>query len=117
MGLRNLVSKESKHDEEARKAAKPLAKEFPWVAEVLGGLAANGDEPAVAPGTITIFFHDGRWRFSANVKSQEKTFIGDIADIVNLWQSINFAFAEGGVSSKRYSVQAKPFPINGEIPH
>lgn len=117
MGLRNLVSKESKHDEEARKAAKPLAKDYPWVAEILGGVEGKGDEQSIAPGTITIFFHDGRFRFSANVKSQEKTFIGDVADVVNLWQSINFAFADSNVSSKRYSVKENSSESNGKIPY
>lgn len=117
MGLRNLVSKETKHDEEARKAVKVLQKDFPWVAEILGGCPAQGDDPAISPGTITIFFHDGRFRFSANVKSQEKTFIGDVADILNLWGSVNFAFADSNVSSKRYSVPTSSTESKGNIPY
>jgi len=103
MGLKDLLQKEKDDGKIARKAVEKLKKDFPWVAEILGGSPANGDDVEVSPGTITIFFHDGKIRFSANVKSAQKTFIGDIGDVLNPWGSINSAFGVGDVSSKRYT--------------
>lgn len=102
-GLRDLLNKGRDNDAEAQKIVKPLAKEFPLVAELLGGMPEKGDQAAISPGTVTFFVHDGKMRFSANVKSAEKTFIGDVADILNPWGSINTALLTGDVSSKRYT--------------
>lgn len=102
-GLRDLLTKEKPNGEAARKLCKPLSKEFPFVAEILGGIEAKGDQIEVSNGTITFYVHDGKIRFSANVKSAEKTFIGDVADILNPWGSINTALQMGDVSSKRYT--------------
>jgi len=104
-GLRDLINGGKDHAAEALKAAKPLQKEYPIVAEILGGMPEKGDQPAVSSGTITFFVSDGRIRFSANVKSAEKTFIGDISDILNPWGSINSVMLVGDVSSKRYTDQ------------
>jgi len=102
-GLRDLLKGGKDHDAEAIEITKSLKKDFPFVAEVLGGCPATKTEEAVLSGTITIFIHEGKARFSVNVKSQGKTFIGDLADIANPWGSINSALAMGDVSSKRYS--------------
>lgn len=102
-GLRNLLNGAKDDEKSAKKVVKPLEKEFPLVAEILGGSPATEKEAAISPGTITIFIHGGKARFSANVKSAEITLIGDVADIVNLWGSINSAILVGDVSSKRYT--------------
>jgi len=102
-GLRDLLQKENRNGSHARKAVEALQKEYPLVAELLGGLEAKDGQPEVSPGTITIFVHEGKARFSINVKSAEKTFIGDLADVVNPWGSINSALMMGDVSSKRYT--------------
>lgn len=102
-GLRDLINGGKDHEAEAAKIAKPLAKEFPLVAEILGGLPEKGDQKAVSPGTITIFIHEGKARFSCNVKSAEKTFLGDLPDLLNPWGCINSALLLGDVSSKRYT--------------
>lgn len=102
-GLRDLLNKGKDHDAEAYKICEVLRQEFPLVAEILGGMPAEGTQPAVSPGTITFFVREGRVRFSANVKSQEKTFIGEIADALNPWGCVNTALLTGDVSSKRYT--------------
>lgn len=102
-GLRDLLNGGKDHEAEAQKIAKPLAKEYPFVAEILGGIPEKGDQKAVSGGTITFFIHEGKARFSANVKGAEKTFLGEIADILNPWGSINSAMLVGDVSSKRYT--------------
>lgn len=102
-GLRSVLKKENDHDAEAFKEAKVLAAKTPIVAEILGGSpAAKGEEP-IAPGTITFFFREGKWRFSANVKSASKTFIGDVGDILKPWESIEFAMSEGECRQRDYT--------------
>jgi len=102
-GLRSLINGGKDHDSEAQKLVKCLAKDFPLVAEILGGLPEKGEEGKVSPSAVTIFIHEGKARFSCNVKSAEKTLIGEIGDLVNLWGSINSALLTGQVSSKRYT--------------
>lgn len=104
-GLRQLLKKEDNLDEQALKAAKVLEKNWPIVAEILGGSAATKTEDAISPGTITFFFHDGKWRFSANVKSEKKTILGDVADITKPWESVNYAVSEGECRQKDYTGQ------------
>lgn len=101
--LWSLLNKGKDNGKNSRQLARPLIKDFPIVAEILGGLAAKGDQPEVAGGTITFFIHEGKIRFSANVKSAEQTLIGEVADILNPWGSINSACLVGDVSSKRYT--------------
>ena len=110
-GLRQLLKKEDNLDEQALKAAKVLEKSWPIVAEILGGSAATKTEDAISPGTITFFFHDGKWRFSANVKSEKKTIIGDVADIAKPWDSVNYAISEGECRQKEYTDR-----MNGSAP-
>jgi len=102
-GLRDLLNGEKDHGEEARKAVKAIAKDFPHVAEILGGLPAKDGKDAVSPSAITIWVQDGKARFSTNVKSASKTILGDVADIANPWASINCIIGTGEVSSKRYT--------------
>ena len=102
-GLRDLIKKETNRNAEARELAKPLEKDFPFVAELLGGIAAKGQSPEVPPSTITFFFHEGKIRFSTNVKGLGKTLIGDVADVTNPWGSINTALAMGECSQKDYT--------------
>lgn len=102
-GLRDLLNGGKDYEAEAQKIAKPLAKEYPLVAEILGGLPEKDGKPAVSAGTVTIFIHEGKARFSVNVKSAERTFIGDLPDLLNPWGCINSALLTGGVSSKRYT--------------
>lgn len=111
-GLRSLVTEETKNGAAARKIVEKLKDDYPWVAEILGGLEADGSQAEILPGTITIFIHEGKARFSVNVKSVEKTFIGEIGDVLNPWASINCALAMGDVSSKRYS--ARPASMTKE---
>jgi len=99
-GMRGLLFREKDVSGEARKVARPLAENFPFVFELLGGLEADGEEPEVSPGTVTIFIHEGKARFSANVKSLKKTFIGDVDDVVNPWAAINTALAMGDYNEK-----------------
>lgn len=102
-GLRDLLNGGKDHAGEALKIAKPLSKDYPIVAEILGGIPEKGDQRAVSGGTITFFIHEGKARFSVNVKGEEKTFLGEVADILNPWGSINSAMLVGDVSSKRYT--------------
>lgn len=104
-GLRDLINGGKDHDAESQKIVKCIAKEYPLVAEILGGLPEKGDEKKVSPSAITIFIHEGKARFSTNVKSAEQTFIGDLVDLENPWGSINTALLTGGVSSKRYTAR------------
>lgn len=113
--LRKLLKGGKDYEEEARKITKPLEKEFPLVAQILGGMPATKTDDAVSPGTITIFIYEGKARFSANVKSQEKTFIGDLEDITNPWGSINTAFLLGGISAKRYADRVSSLPKPGDM--
>lgn len=101
--MRDLLSKKKDPSVEAQKVVAPLREDYPYVAELLGGMAESGEQKAISPGTITLFVHEGKARFSANVKSEEVTFIGDLEDIVNPLGSINTALAMGDVSSKRYT--------------
>jgi len=110
-GLRDLINGGKDNDLEAQKVAKVLAKDYPLVAEILGGLSEKGDSPKVSPSAITIFIHEGKARFSTNVKSAERTLIGEIEDLENPWGSINTALLTGGVSSKRYTAR-----VNGMTP-
>lgn len=102
-GLRGLVFTGANGDEQAYKAAATLRKDFPTVAELLGGCPSEGELPAISPGAIVIHFHDGKWRFSCNVKSASLTFRGDIGDITNPWQSIELAFKTENVGKKAYT--------------
>jgi hypothetical protein len=113
-GMRSLLKNGKDYDEEARKIVKPLEKEFPLVAELLGGLPETKTDPAVSPGTVTIFIHEGKARFSINVKSASRTFIGDLADILNPWGAINTALLMGDVSSKRYTGQPASLAKEGD---
>lgn len=103
MGLRDLVKDTKDNGEKARKAVKTIAKDFPHVAEILGGLAAKDDQPEISPSAITIWITDGKARFSTNVKSASKTLLGEVADLANPWASINCILGTGEVSSKRYT--------------
>jgi len=98
--MRNLLFREKDLSAEARKVAAPLQENYPYVFELLGGLEKTATEDEVSPGTITVFIHEGKARFSANVKSLKTTLIGDVEDIVNLWGAINTALAMGEVKSK-----------------
>jgi len=104
-GLRDLLNGEKDHGEEARKAVKAISKDFPHVAEILGGLPEKDGKAAVSPSAITIWIQDGKARFSSNVKSASRTILGDIADLANPWGSINCILGTGEVSSKRYTEQ------------
>lgn len=102
-GLRDLLNGGKDYASEALRIAKPLAKDYPIVAEILGGLPEKGDQASVSAGTITFFIHEGKMRFSANVKGAEKTFIGEVGDPLNPWGCVNSAMLVGDVSSKRYT--------------
>lgn len=102
-GLRDILKAEKDNGCEARKAVKIIAKEFPHVAEILGGIQGKEGETEVSPSAITIWIQDGQARFSTNVKSMSRTIIGDVADLAKPWESINYAIGDGKVSSKRYS--------------
>jgi len=101
--LGKLIKKENNHDAEALKQAKVLVPKTPIVAEILGGAEGTKTEEPIAPGTITFFFRDGKWRFSANVKSASKTFIGDVGDILKPWESIELAMSEGECRQRDYT--------------
>jgi len=87
----------------ARKLVAELSNNCPLVADLLSGLPASNSGPEVPGGTITFSIREGKIRFSANVKGAEKTFFGDIEDILKPWESIESAFMVGAVSSKRYT--------------
>ena len=55
-GLRGLLKGGKDYEKEAQKIVQALKEEFPFVAEILGGLPADATNEAVAPGTITITF-------------------------------------------------------------
>lgn len=102
-GLRGLLKKDENHDEKAYKAAEVLRAKWPVIAEILGGTPAAGKEAAISPGTITLFVGDGQFRFSANVKSEKRTLIGDIADATSPFDSIEYALSEGLCRQKEYT--------------
>lgn len=116
-GLRSVLKKEVDYDAEAFKEAKVLATKTPIVAEILGGCPASRDGDAIAPGTVTFFFREGKWRFSANVKSASKTFMGDVGDILNPWESIEFAMSEGECRQRDYTAHKNGSnPEPGSVP-
>lgn len=102
-GLLDLLKQEKDNGNEARKACKTIAKDFPHVAEILGGIAGKEGQETVSPSAISIWIQDGQARFSTNVKSANRTIIGDIADLAKPWESINYAIGDGKVSSKRFT--------------
>jgi len=115
--MRDLLTRKKDPSIEAQKIVACLREDYPYVADLLGGMPEKGDQKAVSPGTITLFVHEGKARFSANVKSEELTFIGDVADIVNPLGSINTALAMGDVSSKRYTGQANSLGKAEDAPY
>jgi len=116
-GLRTLLNGGRDYEKAAQEAVEALKKEFPIVAEILGGLPATADSPAVAPGTVTIYVHEGRARFTINVKSYSQTLFGDVEDLVNIWGSINCALLTGAVSSKRFTERPSTSGNEADIPH
>lgn len=105
-GLRDFLKGEKDYDAEALKAAKVLQDKTPIVAEILGGAPATKTAEPIAPGTITIYFREGKWRFTANVKSASKSFIGDLTDILNPWVSIELAMSEGECRQRDYTAHS-----------
>lgn len=103
--LRYLCTGGQDEAEKAFKAADCFREEFPIVAELLGGIPATATEPAISAGAITFYIRGGRLQWSANCKSQEKTFYGEVADSLNPWASINTGVLLGEVSTKTYTPQ------------
>jgi len=116
-GLRGLLSGGTDHAKEAQKIVQVLREAYPLVAEILGGLPATSEFEAVAPGTITIYIHESRVRFTANVKSNSQTLFGEVGDVVNIWASINLALLTGQVSSKRFTERTATSGNEADIPH
>jgi len=116
-GLRGLLKGGKDYEKEAQKIVQALKEEFPFVAEILGGLPADATNEAVAPGTITIYIHEGRARFTCNVKSSSQTIFGEVGDIVNIWASIDLALLTGQVSSKRFTERPSTSGNEADIPH
>ena len=116
-GLRTLLNGGKDYEKAAQQAVEALKEEFPIVAEILGGLPKTADAEAVAPGTITIYVHEGRARFTINVKSCSQTIFGELEDIVNVWGSINCALLTGAVSSKRFTERNATSGNEADIPH
>jgi len=114
-GLRDLLKKEKDYDRQALEAAEVLRAKTPYVAEILGGSKGSATEEPISPGTITFFFREGKWRFSANVKSASKTFIGDLVDIASPWDSVNYALESGDCRQKDYT--ERPNGSNGVPPY
>lgn len=88
---------------QCRDAVKPWADCWPAIAILLGGMPETKDQPAFDGGTVTFFVRDGKIRFSVNVKALDKTFIGEVADPLKPFDSVELAMTTGMVSSKRYS--------------
>jgi len=86
--LRSLFVGERSSNSANRKAVNGLASIHPFIAEILGGVEASGDQKEILPGSITIFVREGKVRFSANVKSADTTIIGEVSDPINVWDSI-----------------------------
>jgi len=116
-GLRGLVTGGRDACKANQKAVEALREECPLVAEILAGIPADGEQPAFEGSPITFFINDGRLRFSANVKSSLIKFVGDVADPLLPWHSINTALLTGDVSSKRYTEQAPTTKVTEEPPH
>jgi len=116
-GLRGLLKGGKNYEQEAQKIVEELKKTYPFVAEILGGLPATPTDEAVAPGTITIYIHEGRARFTCNVKSSSQTIFGEVGDIVNIWASIDLALLTGQVSSKRFTERTSTSANEADIPH
>jgi len=116
-GLRGLLKGGKNYEQEAQKIVEKLKEDYPFVAEILGGLPATQTDEAVAPGTITIYIHEGRARFTCNVKSSSQTIFGEVGDIVNIWASIDLALLTGQVSSKRFTERVSASGNEADIPH
>jgi len=101
--LRDMVKKEGSNGKKNREAVKALRKDFPLVAELLGGSEQKGELPEVASGTITFFIHDGKARITGNVKDLMTSFLCDIPDLLNPWQCIEYALKSGECSQKDYT--------------
>jgi len=114
--LRDLVKKEATNGKANREAVKALRKDFPTVAELLGGLEAKGDLPEVASGTITFYVHDGKVRATANVKDLFVSFVVDIPDLLEPWKCLEFALKSGECRQKEYTGQkAKTTPEQEKV--
>lgn len=101
--LRGFLGGDLDEVKRAGKVVDPMREKFPVVCEILGGIAGDSKHDAVMGGTLTFFVREGKLRFSCNVKSAEKTFIGEINDVLEPWEGVEFAFRCGAVSSKRYT--------------
>jgi len=116
-GMRDLLKREKDPSVEARKAASPLQTDFPYVFELLGGIAKTATEDAVSPSTITFFANEGKIRFSVNVKSMKLTFIGEVEDVLNPWGSLNTALAMGDVMQREMREQGYTPKDAPSLPH
>jgi len=116
-GMRNLFSGKKDVVEAARKAVAKLEEDHPFVFELLGGCPAEGNQPAIEPGTITFFVKDGSLRFSANVNSMMLKFNGECQDVLNPFGAVNTALAMGDVTQKEITERPYTPKVSTEVPH
>lgn len=102
-GLLDLLGPNGDDGARARAIANTIRKDWPILAECLGGIAAKGGQEEILGGTVNIFIHEGKAKFNVNVKSKKITFFGEIKDLKNVFESIEFAMLTGQVSSKGYT--------------
>lgn len=98
-------------DEQASReiAVSGIAKEFPNVSAILSGIAKNGKEEAVPPGTITFYLDAGKC--CAIVKPKDADFLGflPIEDLHDPWGSLESAIIGGLVQWKTRKSQKIPY--------
>jgi len=108
--LRSYLGKGKDDGKANRKVCETFANEAPLVASLLGGLPAEGKDPAIEGGKISFWIQEGKMRFCATVKTVRKNFIGDITNPANPWQSVNWALMTGNVSEREYTERPNSLP-------
>jgi len=115
--LRGLYNQAVDNTAANRKVLAMLETDMPHLVDLLAGMPAEGDLPAMPGSAITIFVRDGQLKWSANVKAIHKTFFGGVEDPLNLLGCINCALAMGECSQKDYTDQKPSGGTIAEVPH
>lgn len=115
--LRSLFNQSGDTTASTRKVLSMLLDDHPYVVDMLGGMPADGDLPAVPGSALTLYVRDGQLKWSINVKAIHQTFFGVVEDPLNLWGCINCALAMGDCSQKDYTEQKPSGGNEKDIPH
>lgn len=98
------------NEQASREAAvSSITTAFPMVSEILAGIAKNGKDEAIPPGTITFYLDSGKC--CAIIKPKDGDYLGfvPIEDIGKPWVSVETALSGGLVSWKRRDKRTPTF--------